>query len=168
MAIGVGHPGKLGDRLGELAELQLAGMQFGGVAALLGGVAEDHHGADQTPLGIPDGGGAVLNGRLGPVAGNQNRVVGQTDNDSLGDYPIDRVGGRLARVFVDDLEDLAHRATLSVGLRPPSQGFRHAVEERDGPAGVGGDDPVADARQGDAEPLPLQPEPVGGLLALDP
>jgi hypothetical protein len=60
-------------------------------AALFGDIAKDHDDAERRAIEIADRGGAVIDGNLLPVAGNEDRMVGQAD--SLADTQdfIDRI-----------------------------------------------------------------------------
>ena len=60
-------------------------------------------------------------------------------------------GARL--VFLDDAEDLFHRAARRFGQRPAGQPFRDRVEERDPAFAVGREDGVSDAPQSRSQPL---------------
>ena len=124
-----------------------------GVARSLGHVAEDHDDADDPPAVVPDRRGAVLDGRLGAVAGDQDGVVGQADDDPLADDPVDRVLGRLPGLLVDDPEDLLDRPARRLSWRPAGERLGDRVEEPDPALAVGGDDRVADARQRRRQPL---------------
>ena len=73
--------------------------------------------------------------------------------------------GRLAGVLVDDAEDLRQGLPRGLGLGPPGQGLGHPVEVGHPALGVGADDRVADAGEGDPQPLPLGGELPLGLLA---
>ena len=57
---------------------------------------------------------------LGPVAGDQERVVGQADDGAVAEHPGDRILDRLASLLVDDPEDLAPAAAraASSGSQP--------------------------------------------------
>lgn len=99
------------------------------------------------------------------VACDEQRVIGEPD-DRAG---LQDVGGRvlerLARILVDDLEDVGQRVPGGLGQRPAREAFGHLVHEPDLPRQVGRDHGIADARQGDAQQLALLPGLVLGALA---
>ncbi len=125
--------------------------------ALLGHVAEDQDDPGDRAVIAPDRRGAVLDRPVPAIASDQDRVVGQADDaarrQDLRDGILDGHAGRL----VDDPEDLFERPALGRLGRPAGQGDGDLVEERDATLVVGGDHGVADARQGQAEPLQLAP-----------
>lgn len=125
----------------------------------LGDVPEHEDGPDQRAAGVPDGGGAVVDGPLGPVPRDQERVVRQPDDHPLGQRPQRGVLDRPAGGFVHNAEHVGQGPPPCLGRRPPGQRLGHRVQERHPPGGVGGDHRVADAFEGDAEPLPLGPQP---------
>jgi len=58
-------------------------------------------------------------------------------------------------LLVDDVEDAFQRLARRFGLGPAGQGLGHRVQEGDAAVGVGGDDRVADAREGVTKPIAL-------------
>ena len=52
--------------------------------------------------------------------------------------------GGLARFLVDDVKDVAHRATGGFRLRPAGEPFGKGIEARHAPFGIGGDHRIAD------------------------
>jgi hypothetical protein len=49
----------------------------------LGDVPEDQHTSSDLPLGVADGGSAVVNGSLRTVFGDKEGVVGQADDQAF-------------------------------------------------------------------------------------
>ena len=75
----------------------------------LGDVAEDQDRPDRGPGLVPDGGGAVVDGPLRPVPGDEDRVVRQPDDRPLPQGAEGGVLDRLAGLLVDDVEDVRQR-----------------------------------------------------------
>ena len=67
-----------------------------------------------------------------------------------------RVVDRLARVLVDDAEDLVERAAGGVVARPAGEALGDGVQRHDPGGGVGHDHAVADRLQRRAQPLGLE------------
>ena len=139
---------------GELARRQ----ETAGVVALpappLGDVAEDEHAAGHGALVGADRRGAVVDGALGAVSGDEHRVIRQPDGGALPQRAQRRIRHRLARVLVDDAKDGLERLPDRLGRLPPRQGRRRRVQRRHAAPGVGGDDGVADAGQRDPHQFP--------------
>ncbi len=114
--------------------------------------------------GIPDRGGAVVNGALLAVPGDQDGVVRQPDDHALLQCPQRRVLDRLAGVLVDDAEHVLQGAARGFLGLPADKLLGDRVEEVDPALGVGADDGIADARQRDVQPLPLLLDQPGVLL----
>ena len=124
-------------------------------------VPEHQHGPDRVPPLVAHGGGAVVDRPLRPVPGDEHRMVRQPDHHPLPQGSESGVLDRVARPLLQDPEDLRQGSARRFRLRPAGQGLGHAVEECDPAIGVGADDRIADAGQGDAQPLAL-----GGQLPL--
>ena len=75
-------------------------------APVLGDVAEGQDDAPDVPGFVPDRRGAVGDRPLGPVAGDQERMVGQADDGAVAEHPGDRMLDRLASLLGDDAEDV--------------------------------------------------------------
>ncbi len=95
-AVGIGEP------LGPVAELPLQ-------LAAGADVVEDQDHAVHRAVGAADGGGAVVDGPLGAVAGDEHGVVGQPDDDPLAEDAGHGALDRAAVLLVDDPEDLVER-----------------------------------------------------------
>ena len=80
----------------------------------IGDVAEDEDHAGGRAALFLDGGAAVVDRSLDPILGDQNRMVGQADDDVVAKHAIDRVLDRLVGVLGDDPE--RHPSGIS---RPP-------------------------------------------------
>ncbi len=65
----------------------------------------------------------------------------------------DRHQRRQARVLVDDVEDLLHRAAVRVRQGPAGQLFRDRIHAHDAPLGIGGQHAVANRMQRDGQVL---------------
>jgi hypothetical protein len=122
-------------------------------APALAHVTEDQDGPDRQPAPVPHGGGAVLDGSLRPVTGDEDGVVRQA-GDHTSSYGLQgRVLDRLPCRFVDNLEDNREGPADGVGPLPAGQGFRHAIHKRDSAVGISADDRVADARERQTQPF---------------
>ena len=104
---------------------------------------------------VPDRGRTVVDGPLGPVLGNQERVVRQPDDVALLRHTQGRVLDRLVGVLVDDAEHFLQRSAPGVGVGPPGQVLGDPVYERHPASRVGGDHGIPDAHEGGVEQLPL-------------
>src|SRR5438552_13573595 len=84
------------------------------VALLLGpplvtDVVKDQHGAENVTLLVPDGRAAVFDQPLAPISGHEQHVWRQLHRYALMDYPVNRDGEGLARLRMDNAENLRHR-----------------------------------------------------------
>ena len=149
---------------GRLAGLALPQGDLG--LPLLRHVPEGEDHADRLALLTPDRGRTVVNGPLGPVPGEQYRMVAQADDDALPNHLRHRVLDRPAGLLVQDGEYRLQRLPLGLFLAPAGQGFGHRVEERHPAFGVRGDDRIANADERDPQPLPLLPQGLVRPLAL--
>jgi hypothetical protein len=149
----------------EVLGLQLAAHGALG-DALLALVTEDQDDAVDLPVGAADRGAAVGDGALAAVAGDEQAAAGEPDHPPLAQDPVHRVVDRLPGALVDDPEHLSERPVHRRGRRPPGQLLGDAVEDGDARLGVGGDDRVPDAAQGDRQSLLLGGQALGRELAL--
>ena len=95
-------------------------------------------------------------GALRAVLGDEQRVVCQPDDHTL---PQDPHGGALDGVSsfaIDDLEDRLQCDARRLVLRPAGEELSDRVQEHDPPIGVGDNDCVANAAEGDTTPLGLK------------
>ena len=122
-------------------------------APVLRDVSEDQHRAARRPAGVADGRTAVGDGPLRAVTRDQRGVIGEPDDDALGQHPGDGILRLGARLLVDDVEDLLERASDRLLLRPTGQPFGDRVDAGDAPCCVGGEHGVADAVEGRREAL---------------
>ncbi len=114
-------------------------------------VAKHHHDAEERAVGGLDGGGAVADRDLAPVARHEQGLRRERHAAAGGRDARQRGRGRPARALVERDEDRVDRRADGVGLRPSGQGFRHGVEDRHASFCVGRDHRVADAAERDEE-----------------
>ena len=122
-----------------------------------GDVAKDQDDAEDRAVLVADRGGAVVDAALAPVAGDQDRVVGETLDASFREGAQRRVFRRPAGLFVEDDEDVADGPALGLFQGPARELLGRWIEEHDPGVRVGGHHGVADAGEGDLPPL-LAPE----------
>ena len=106
---------------GEKLVLRPARLRFGGhlfERLALRRVAEDQHHAHRVFARIADRRAAVVDRQLGPVAPQQDGVVGQADDDAGAQHLEDGTFHRLPRLLVDDAEDVVERPAARLGRRP--------------------------------------------------
>ena len=130
-----------------------------------GDVAEDEDSPGDLSVSVADGRGTVVDGPLGAVPGDQDRVVGQPHDHTLPQCSEGRVLDLRAGLLVDDLENRFQRLALGFLLCPARQVLRYGVQEADVGLSVRGDHCIADAGQRCAEPLALFVKNCGCLLA---
>ena len=119
-----------------------------------GDVAEDEDDADDVAPVILDGRRTVVDGPLAAVPGDEEGMVPEPDGQPpLDDLP-DRLLDGLPRRLVDDAKDLLDLHPGRVGERPAGERLGDGIEVVHAAVGVGGDDAVADGREGDLEPVP--------------
>ena len=119
-----------------------------------GDIAKDEDHADDMAAVILDGGGTVVDGPLAAVAGDEEGMVAEPDGQpSLDDDP-DRLFDGLPRRLVDDAKDLLDLLPGRLGERPSSQRLGDGIKVVHAAVGIGGDDAIADGREGDLEPVP--------------
>ena len=127
----------------------------------LADVPEDQDGPDDPPGRVPDRGGAVVDGPLGAVPGDQERVVGQADDHALPQRPEGGVLDLPAGLLVDDAEDRGEGLARRLGGGPARERLGDRVQRRDPALGVGDEDGIADAGEGGPQLLPLPDGLVG-------
>jgi hypothetical protein len=131
----------------------------------VGDVVEDEDDADRPPVPVFDGGGAVVDGGLAPVARDEHGVVGEPDRHALAQDLRHGALDLLARLLVEDAEDLRERAAPRLAGRPAGEPLGDRVEEGDAARGVGRDDGVADAGERGRERLLAAPRVLLGTPA---
>ena len=99
--------------------------------------------------------GAVFDRNLAAIPPNENGVIRQALGGALLERACDWIARDLARVFLDQMQHFADRTADRLGRRPAGQLFRDRVEERHPAIVIHRHDGVADAAEGDAEPLVL-------------
>ena len=115
--------------------------------------------------GTFDWSSAIVNRCFGPVLRDEHCVVREPDNNALAHRAHRGILDRLARLFVDDAEDLVEPASLGLLLLPSRQGLGNGIQKRDEAADVGRNDRIPDARERHAQPLALSSEFLLGALA---
>ena len=85
-------------------------------------------------------------------------MFGEPDDVVAMQDPADGIFDPLPGCSVDDVEDTPERLPGGLLLAPAGQDLGRPVHERDLALAIGGDHRVADAGEGDAEPLPLVAE----------
>ena len=109
----------MGDGCGETP----GGGQFFGTHqrafghASFGDVAEDEDDADHFAGAVADGRAAVVNADLGAIPGDEEGVVGQTDDCAEAADLVDGVFNGYPCVLVEDGEDLVEGSCFGVRLR---------------------------------------------------
>ena len=126
-------------------------------------VAEHQHHAQLCWSAVDDGGGAVVDGRSRRPGRPAVWLASPTTSPCAA--PVAGVVDRPTAVLVD-AEHLVELPALGGLAGPAGEGLGHRVQEGDPGRPVGGDDRVADARQGHPEALALLGERPLGLLAL--
>ena len=144
----------LDDRRQQPRRQQLAGLVLF-LTPLRGDVAENQHASGDLPGLVPDWRGAVVDRALDAVFSNQQRVVGQTNDDALPQSLGCGVLHGSTGALVDDPEHAVERLAHGIWLRPPCQRFGHGVQVGDASVDVGCDDRVADAAERDPQQFTL-------------
>ena len=121
----------------------------------LADISEDQDGPDDPPGRVPDRGRTVVDGPLGAVPGDQDGVVGQADDGPLPQRPEGGVLDLQAGPLVDDTEDRGEGLARRLGRGPARERLGDRVQRRDPALGVGDEDGIADAGEGDPQLLPL-------------
>ena len=91
-------------------------------------ILEHDHCADHLPSRIVDRRGGVFDGRLDPVAPDEEAVRGQPDDSVELDGLVHRVPRGFARRGVDDVEHLGERPAQRLPRRPARHAFGHRIE----------------------------------------
>jgi hypothetical protein len=142
--------------LEEVAQLLFAGPQRVLRPAPLGHVAEHQHAAGDRAVSTPNRRGSVVDRPLGAVCADQEAVVGEADGRALAQRSQRRIVDGLARVLVDDAEDLAQGAAGCSVARPAGESLGDGVQRHDAGGGVGHDHPVPDRLQRRAQTFGLE------------
>ena len=143
----------MGDAAGEQADrFELAGfLPFRLGLESFRDVAKDEHRADGLTQVVEDRCGGFRDVALIAVAGDQQGRMVLADDDAGGNGLAQQTGVGLAGLLVEGAIHFGQRAAHRVGLKPASQLFGDGVEEDDATFRIGGDDPVTNGAQGDAE-----------------
>ena len=104
------------DPLDQEAQPLLAILQRALGGALLGLIVEHQHHAADLSAAVLDGRGAVTDGPLAAVLGDEQRVIGKAHHHALAQDPRDRRFGGPPRLFINDVEHLGQRASLGLRL----------------------------------------------------
>ena len=101
-----------------------------------------------------------------PILGHQGGVIRQLNGAAFAQNTGNGLLRRLTGLLVDDAKHALDRlARCLLGL-PTGERFGHGIDKADSPFGIRGDHGVADARERDAQPLPLLAELPVGLVAV--
>ena len=112
---------------------------------------EDH--PDDIPSVVFDGRRTVVDGSLAAVSRDEESILGEPDgHPSLDDLP-DRLLDRLPCRLMNDAKDLLDLLSGRVGERPSGQLLGDGIEIVHATLWVSGDHAVADAGEGNLEPL---------------
>ena len=104
------------------------------------------------PPGPRMGGAAIVDRAFGAVARDEQSMIGQADDHSIGQHAPRRALDRMARVLVDDAEDVVEPPAGGLGAAPPAERLGNGIHEEHSAATIGRDHRVADARQHGGEP----------------
>jgi len=96
----------------------------------------------------------------------QHRVIGQRQDFAAGQHAPHRAGHRVARLGVDDAEDVTQRLSTGLFERPARQPLGDGVHARHAAFQIGGDHRVADRLQRDRQALLAGAQDLLGALAL--
>jgi hypothetical protein len=121
--------------------------------AALGDVAEDEDDADHVAFAVADGSAAVVDADLLAVFGDEEGVVGEADDGAETADLIHRIFNDGSGLLVEDAEDIVEGETSGFAFGPAGELLGYEVHEGDVAVGVAGDDGIADAAEGDVEPL---------------
>ena len=119
-------------------------------------VKDEHHTCDRA-VRRANGRGTVGNGALRAILGDQDGVVGQSDDGALAQHPADRVFAGFERALVGNAENLVQRFCTSLRLEPAGEILGDPVHLFDLPLGIRRDDGIANAVQRGAELLLCKP-----------
>ena len=139
------------DRTEQCAILRLARALRRLGTAEFSHIAEDEHHAENLTVFVADRRGAVRDGMLRAIAGDQHRVVSQPVNFARGEHVVHRDHRGLARLFIDDVENLAHRPAPGLREGPTGEPLAYLVHSRDASTGVGRQHSVADGVECDRQ-----------------
>ncbi len=139
----------------ETAVADFGGFEETFGCASFGDVVEDHDDADDFAAIVVDGSGAVVDAAFGLVVRDEDGVVGEADDSAAANGFDDGAFNDLAGFFVDDVEDGGEGFADGLIGGPSGHDFGRGVHVGDVGVGVGGDDGVADAGEGDLEPFLL-------------
>jgi hypothetical protein len=128
----------------------------------LADVAKGQHNPQDIPCFVPDGRPAVVDGHLAAAPFEQHRMVGQPGHHAALKHLAGRVVHRRPGVLIDNVKHLLHRLSGRLGHTPAGQRFGHGIDKGNAAPGIGCNHRVANAGQGDAQPLALLAQfPVG-------
>ena len=95
----------------------------------------------------------LIDADFGAIAGDEEGVIGESDDGAEAADLVDGVFDRSAGLFVEDGEDFVEGLALRVLLRPAGELLGDEVHEADSAVGIAGDDGVADAADSGVQPL---------------
>lgn len=173
MAVAAGQRNRLGKPVGQQHAVGQVGQEV--VLRQVDGllrhrprlvhVFEHDHRAEYVPALIVDRRGRILDGRLEPVATDEEAVRGQTDD------PVELYGPphRVQRGFpcrpVDDSEDLGERPAQRLLARPPGHAFGHGIEVGHVGRHISAEHAVADRVEREVRAPPPEEQGLGGRPA---
>jgi hypothetical protein len=134
--------------------------------ARLADVVEHQHAARDGAAAVADRRGRALDVDFIAVAPDQQHRPHRLDRARAADRHRQRILQRLAGLLVEGAEDLLDGAALAVLEAPAGERFGHRIDVIDDTLGIGGDDAVADALQGDLRALLLAEQRLLVQLAL--
>ena len=135
-------------------------------SSLRGGVAKDENHAQELAA-VEYRSAGILDGMFSTVAGDQDRVIGESDDGALPQHLGDRAFHGCARVLVQDLEHLIERQAPRSSFRPAGQLLGDAVHEADVAGDIRGNDRISDAAQDRRQILFGAAQPTGVALGDD-
>ena len=131
-----------------------------------GDIAEHQHGADHLTVAVANRCATVGNIALAAIACNQHGVVGQALYRALRQGFHDRNSGGVTGFFVDDVKNIAHRATAGLRHRPAGELFGKGIQECHTCFGIGGYYGIANGVERHRELFLAVPQGDVGLLQL--
>ena len=117
-------------------------------------IAKDKNYPEERAVGVADGGGAIVDGNLTAVVGEQNGMVGQTRDGAQAHHFLDGILNNGARIFIDDAEHPRKRDAETGLARPTRELLRHRIHEGNAAFPVRYEDGVADACERGLETIP--------------
>ena len=175
VAVAAGQANRLGEpvvqqhavgQIGQEVVLrQVDGLQ--GHRPRLAHVLEHDHRADHLPAPVVDRGGGVFDGRLEPVAPDEEAVGGQADDSVELNGLVHRVPRGFARRGVNDVEYLGERPAQRLLTRPARHAFGHGVEIRHVARDIGAEHGVADRVEGHLSALLFEEQRLVRRFSLD-